>query len=128
MIDGNPGASLNDKLTNGVTGATFSTNMLPVGMHNVQAFYSGDGSFMASTGNLPGGQVVKPGGGPATAIIREVAYTYYDGREPYGNAGDLKTAETEDGQGIVLDTKYYRNYTPADIRDNAGNLIGYVHG
>jgi RHS repeat-associated protein len=62
--------------------------------------------------------------GPWT-IVRQVAYDYYDGtnNKPYGNLGDLRTATTLDGNNNVIDTTYYRYYTPAD----AGG-IGYVHG
>jgi YD repeat-containing protein len=52
--------------------------------------------------------------------LRQVAYTYYDGVETHGNAGDLKTAVVEDGSGNALDTTYYRYYT--------GESGGYVHG
>ena len=45
----------------------------------------------------------------------------YDGIEPYGNLGDLKTATVEDGQENVLGTDYYRYYTPGDAN-------GYVEG
>jgi RHS repeat-associated protein len=62
--------------------------------------------------------------GPWT-IVRQVAYDYYDGtgNKPYGNLADLRTATTLDGNNNVIDTTYYRYYTPAD----AGS-IGYVHG
>ncbi len=60
--------------------------------------------------------------GPET-VVRQVVYTYYDGSQPYGNAGDLMTAVTEDASGNPIDTSYYRYYTAAD----AGS-IGYVHG
>src|SRR5208283_44868 len=60
-------------------------------------------------------------GGP-WGIVRQVAYNYYDGSQPYGNVGDLMTATIEDANGNALDTDYYR-YTAAD----AGS-IGYVHG
>lgn len=62
------------------------------------------------------------------AVVRQVEYAYYDGTEPYGNGGDLKTATTEDENGSPSDTQYYRYYTPGDIMDDQGNTIGYVHG
>jgi hypothetical protein len=40
--------------------------------------------------------------------VRQVAYTYYDGVESYGNATDLKTAQVKDAAGNVLDIYYYR--------------------
>ncbi len=43
-------------------------------------------------------------------VVRQVAYTYYDGVEAHGNAGDLKLAVIEDASGNALDTKYYRYY------------------
>ena len=54
-------------------------------------------------------------------IVRQVDYEYYDGIEDYGNLGDLKLAVVKDAGGDVLDTSYYRYYTPGDEG-------GYVHG
>jgi hypothetical protein len=48
--------------------------------------------------------------GGAWANIRQVAYTYYDGTQSYGNAGDLQKATIEDGSGNAIDTWYYRYY------------------
>ena len=61
--------------------------------------------------------------GGAWSTVRQVQYTYYDGVQPYGNLGDLQLAQVLDGSGDVLDTCYYRYYTPAD----AGST-GYVGG
>src|SRR5262249_47178500 len=58
--------------------------------------------------------------GPWT-IVRQVDYTYYNGSEPFGNIGDLKTAIVRDAAGNALDTNYYRYYT-----DNSSG--GFVHG
>ena len=43
---------------NGSGVATFSTSSLVAGVHAITADYSGDGSFLTSTGTLPGGQQV----------------------------------------------------------------------
>ena len=61
--------------------------------------------------------------GGAWTTIRQAVYTYYDGTQPYGNAGDLQTEQIEDAAGHVLDTTYYRYYTPVD-----SGSTGYVHG
>jgi hypothetical protein len=53
--------------------------------------------------------------------VRQVDYTYYDGTQSYGNAGDLMKAVVRDGSGNALDTSYYRYYT-------AGQSGGYQHG
>jgi hypothetical protein len=59
VIDGQSAGSPVTVSTNGgVTTATFSTSTLAVGTHTVMAMYSGDGSFLSSTGSLSGGQVV----------------------------------------------------------------------
>src|SRR5262249_39048583 len=55
------------------------------------------------------------------AVVRQVDYAYYDGSEPFGNVGDLRTATLQDALGNSLDTRYYRYYP-----DNEAN--GYVHG
>jgi RHS repeat-associated protein len=52
------------------------------------------------------------GGGWTT--VRQAAYGYYDGTQSYGNPGDLMTQQVEDGSGNVLDTDYFRYYTPSD--------------
>jgi RHS repeat-associated protein len=61
--------------------------------------------------------------GGAWTTVRQAQYTYYDGTQSYGNQGDLELAQVLDGSGNILDTSYYRYYTPAD----AGNG-GYVGG
>ncbi|HZU38027.1 MAG TPA: hypothetical protein VFA18_19050, partial [Gemmataceae bacterium] len=55
------------------------------------------------------------------SVVRQVAYTYYDGTTSYGNAGDLQTATIEDALTNTLATYYYRYYTST----GSG---GYVHG
>jgi hypothetical protein len=61
-------------------------------------------------------------GGP-WSTVRQAVYAYYDGTQPYGNAGDLQTTTILDGNNNVLDTTYFRYYTPADA-----GTTGYVHG
>ena len=39
--------------------------------------------------------------GGSWTTVRQVAYTYYNGTESYGDAGDLKLAVVEDGSGNV---------------------------
>jgi hypothetical protein len=59
MIDGSSvGSPMNVSTTGGVTTASFSIASLAVGTHTVSASYSGDGSFLGSSGTLAGGQVV----------------------------------------------------------------------
>ena len=58
--------------------------------------------------------------GGSWSTVRQVVYTYYDGSQAHGNAGDLEMANVEDGSGNILDTEYYRYYT--------GESGGYVHG
>jgi hypothetical protein len=49
--------------------------------------------------------------GGSWTIVRQVAYTYYDGTtDTHGNVNDLKLAVIEDSGGNALDTKYYRYY------------------
>jgi YD repeat-containing protein len=55
------------------------------------------------------------------SVVRKVQYTYYvDGIDLYGNTGDLKTAQVLDANDNVLDTSYYRYYTPG------GDPHGYI--
>jgi RHS repeat-associated protein len=63
--------------------------------------------------------------GGAWAIARQVNYTYYDGSQAHGNAGDLMTAIVLGSAGNTINTDYYRYYTPAD---SGANGPGYVHG
>jgi RHS repeat-associated protein len=62
----------------------------------------------------------KVGAGSWTTI-RQAAYSYYGASDSYGNAGDLKLAQVQDGSGNVLDTYYYRYY-------QSGDAHGYAHG
>ena len=43
--------------------------------------------------------------GATSTLVRQVDYTYYDGTEPYGEAGNLKTAVIKDGAGASIETK-----------------------
>src|SRR5262249_2487552 len=54
--------------------------------------------------------------------VRKVEYTYYDGSESYGNLGDLKLVQIKDASGNVLDTNYYRYYTPGESNGYPGGL------
>jgi RHS repeat-associated protein len=67
--------------------------------------------------------------GGAWSTVRQVQYTYYNGTTSYGNLGDLQLAQVKDGSGNVLDTDYYRYYTPLDA-GTAGYSGGlkYVFG
>src|SRR5579883_2482437 len=61
--------------------------------------------------------------GGAWSTVQQVAYTYYDGTQEYGgNVGDLMTATALDGSGDVLQTSYYRYYTPGQANGYAGAL------
>jgi RHS repeat-associated protein len=60
-------------------------------------------------------------GGGSWTTVRQALYTYYDGSQTYGNAGDLQFATVEDGSGNVLGTDYYRYYT-------SSGSGGYAHG
>jgi hypothetical protein len=51
---------VNLRTTGGVTTATLSTTMLPVGAHTITASYSGDTGFLASSATLAGGEMVNP--------------------------------------------------------------------
>jgi RHS repeat-associated protein len=59
--------------------------------------------------------------GGSWTTVRKVLYDYYDSTETHGNVGDLETATITDGTNII-DTTYYRYYTPLD------NFTGYEHG
>lgn len=61
-------------------------------------------------------------GGTTWDEVRQSAYTYYDGTQSYGNAGDLMTSIVENADGAI-DTNYFRYYTAADA-----GTTGYVHG
>jgi hypothetical protein len=62
--------------------------------------------------------------GGAWGTVRQVQYAYYNGTEPYGNLGDLKTVQVEDAASPnpnVLDNSYYRYYV-------SGEANGYQRG
>jgi RHS repeat-associated protein len=81
-----------------------------------------------TTGLLTNVTLERQTDGGSEMIVRQVQYTYYAAGEPYDNLGDLKTATLEDQNNTPLDTDYYRYYTPDDIVDGQGNVIGFVHG
>ncbi|HEV3447791.1 MAG TPA: DUF4214 domain-containing protein [Gemmataceae bacterium] len=57
----------------------------------------------------------------AWSVVRQLAYSYYDGTQTYGGqAGDLMTATVEDASGNPIDTYYLRYYV--------GENGGYVGG
>ena len=64
-------------------------------------------------------------GSPVT--VRQVAYTYYQSGDPYGDTGDLETATVEDANGNALDTTYYRYYT-SDSPTGYTDGLEYVFG
>lgn len=65
--------------------------------------------------------------GVSPTTVRQAVYSYYDGTysgaQTYGNQGDLQTEQILDANHTVLDTTYFRYYTPADV-----GTKGYVHG
>jgi hypothetical protein len=70
----------------------------------------------------------KTGSGP-WATVRSVVYAYFDGTDSHGNAGDLKSATTEDPSNNVIDVDYYRYYRDGDangyetIRERSERLL-----
>jgi RHS repeat-associated protein len=61
-------------------------------------------------------------GGGSAQTVRETDYTYYDGSDSNGNAGDLKLAVIKDASGNTLDTQYYRYYTSSGGTGYQGGL------
>ncbi len=61
-------------------------------------------------------------GAGSWGTVRQADYAYYDGGDPSGTAGDLKTAIIKDGAGATLDTKYYRYYTSGQSDGYEGAL------
>src|SRR5262249_27871131 len=51
----------------------------------------------ANAGKLQSVTLRRQSGGGAWLVVREADYAYYDGVEPYGNLGDLKTATIKNG-------------------------------
>ncbi len=73
------------------------------------------------TGQMGAGQLAKEvlkqtitGTTTTNLTVRKVKYAYYNPGDAFGNAGNLKTVTVLDGADNVLDTTYYRYYTPAD--------------
>ena len=70
--------------------------------------------FLYSDGLIYNVQLRRSNGQGGWTILQQVDYEYYGSSESYGNLDDLKTATTRDGDGNVLDTQYYRYYTPSE--------------
>ncbi len=83
--------------------------------------YSYLGTSDPNAGLLSSVQTRQADGQGGWTLVQQVVYQYYNGTDSYGNLGDLKTASTQDDDGNVLGTTYYRYYT-TDGSD------GYVHG
>ncbi len=56
------------------------------------------------------------------ATVRTSTFTYYDGTQQFGNARDLQYEKTYDASNTLIDTTYYRYYTPADA--GSGGYVG----
>jgi hypothetical protein len=54
------------------------------------------------------------GTGGAFVTVRSLAFSYYDGTENFGAAGDLKTVTLKDSAGNVIDTSYQRYFRQGD--------------
>src|SRR5262249_7142314 len=76
-----------------------------------------------NAGQLASVTLVRQTTGGPVVIVRSVTYVYYTGSEPFGNAGDLKTAVIPHPAGNTLATSHYRHYTPFD----GGGYKGGVH-
>jgi RHS repeat-associated protein len=88
-------------------------------------YYSYLPSTSTNAGLLSSVQFRQSNGSGDWTLVRQVAYQYYEGTysgsDRYGNLGDLKMASVRDASGTILNTDYYRYYTP-------GEAGGYVHG
>jgi hypothetical protein len=62
-------------------------------------------------------------GSGSWSTVRSVAYSFYDGTQTYGLAGDLMLATVKDPSGTAIDTSYYRCYT-----SSGKGSTGYLHG
>ncbi|HLJ94566.1 MAG TPA: Ig-like domain-containing protein [Gemmataceae bacterium] len=90
QIDGsNTGNPVSVTTIGGVTTASLSTTALTVATHSIAAIYNGDGNFATSTGNLTGGEVVKPNG--VTAALSSNPGILVIISDPGNNAITIKT-------------------------------------
>ena len=55
-------------------------------------------------------------------------YTYHDGTDTQGSAGDLATVTIKDGAGAVTNRAYYRYYTEGETNGFAGGMKYAVSG
>ena len=67
-----------------------------------------------NTGSVQNVTLRREVGSGGWTTIRQAVFTYYDGTQPYGNAGDLETEQIEDASNNVLDTSYFRYYQAGD--------------
>jgi RHS repeat-associated protein len=87
----------------------------------VESYHLSYLSSGVNSGLMSSGALRRQTNGGSWSTVRQVAFTYYDGTQSYGNAGDLMLAQVEDASSNVLDTYYYRYYVPTDTG-------GYTHG
>ena len=65
-------------------------------------------------------QKIKTGSSFTTS--RVLAYTYYDGTNSDGSAGDIRTAAITDGSGNTIQSEYYRYYLAGDPNGDVHQL------
>ena len=67
-----------------------------------------------NAGNLQNVTLRRNVNGGSWSTAQQVQYSYYDGTQSYGNAGDLMTALIMDGNNNVQNEDYYRYWTSSD--------------
>ncbi len=77
-----------------------------------------------NTGLLSSVTEREPATGGGWQTVRVSNYSYYDGTQTNGNAGDLMGVSITDGSGNVTDSGYYRFYLPGDP-NGAMHLLKY---
>jgi YD repeat-containing protein len=97
------------------------------GVTTVESYLDSYLTSGANAGRLSNVTLRRQVNGGAWSVVRQAAYTYYDGTTGNGNLGDLRTAVVQDASGNALDTTYYRYYTSNSSPGYQGGLK-YVLG
>ncbi|MCM3873251.1 MAG: Ig-like domain repeat protein [Pyrinomonadaceae bacterium] len=100
--------------------ATFSTQALAVGTHSVAADYSGDANFLAGSGTLASGQVVRP---PPSLSINDVSFMEGDSGTKFVFFTVSSSASSHLSMALAFATADNTAVSPSDYVATSSTLL-----
>jgi len=134
------GAALSTNAVSGGTATSLTTTSLPRGTNTITAEYAGDGNYLGSTNNLPGGQVMTnspPAAGTATyvrgpgtnlRVTKSTLLATYTS-DPDGDTVVFQSVGTStNGAAVTTDTKYIYYVPTNNSSDGFTYTVNDGHG